>query len=52
MLCVESANVGRSKLSLAPGHAHRLSVQLSVNAADAVAAGMISASKRDKLNGP
>jgi glucose-6-phosphate 1-epimerase len=30
MLCVESANVGASKVTLAPGEQHRLSVQVSV----------------------
>ncbi len=30
MLCVESANVGLSKVSLAPGASHELSVQISV----------------------
>ncbi len=31
MLCVESANVGQSKVKLAPGEAHQLSVQVSVS---------------------
>ena len=32
MLCVESANVGRSRVTLAAGEAHRLRVAISVEA--------------------